>query len=425
MALTPNWKMTFGELTVAFTNSYHKVYDNNGAKSDYNGTFYYPLPTDQMKADGGTWYWLGGTMVAAWNATPSIPTPMFKVPDGSDILQAPTGWSKVWDDDKSGADMWGSCWNANAPSGYMSLGPAFSSQAHLNTYYAPGSGDGVDTFRCVREDYVHAATIGSRIWNDDGSGAQMDLACWNVVAIPAGQDAWNDGSTMLMAVNSYLGVGNYGTPSNTVYVLKVPTIGESTGQVAQKPSLTSTDEPAEYTDPVTDHRVIVPCSGIKDPGKDAAHQVSETPFYTLEREVRYHRVLYRDNTTGDTDQDPYEDVAVGVSDSQSSTFSADYNIDVGFSLGVSIGSEDKGSVGGQIGVNHSVTLGYATTTSVAVMQTDTMHMDLHVPAGQAGALWAESHRISPRRMNGESVASDDGLGYDLNGSTVSSTYPHS
>ncbi|MFE2873784.1 hypothetical protein [Embleya sp. NPDC059259] len=245
------------------------------------------------------------------------------------------------------------------------------------------------------------------------------------MASPTGQSGWTDPHTMLMAVNSYRTANNYDTtaPTDTVYVLQLPILDDSTGNVAQVPAPTSAAEPPEYTDPVTDHRVIVPCNAIHDPGMTAAQQVADTPFHTLERQVRYHRVLFRDNTTGGTDQDPYEDVTVGVSQDRSSTFSADYNVDVGFSLGVSIGSDDRGSIGGELAANYGIGLGYATTTDVGVRQATTKHMDLHVPAHTSGALWAQSHRISPRRMNGDSVDANDGLAFDLNDVTVSSTYP--
>jgi hypothetical protein len=87
-------------------------------------------------------------------------------------LAPPQGYTRVYSDGGSGADMDGSFWRPEPPAGYVCLGDLAQSG-----YDAPS----VDAVRCVREDLVAPGKIGNGVWNDRGTGADETYGSWQVV----------------------------------------------------------------------------------------------------------------------------------------------------------------------------------------------------------------------------------------------------
>lgn len=87
-------------------------------------------------------------------------------------LAAPTGYTLLYTDAGSGADMDGSFWRPSPPPGYVCLGDL------AQQGYAEPSPDAI---RCVREDLVAPGLVGNGVWNDRGTGADATFGSWQVV----------------------------------------------------------------------------------------------------------------------------------------------------------------------------------------------------------------------------------------------------
>lgn len=118
-------------------------------------------------------------------------------------LAAPVGYTKIYDDAGSGADLDGSFWRPQPPPGYACLGDV--AQA--------GHGQpSLDAIRCVRDDLVRPGVIGNGVWNDRGTGADMTFGSWQIV--PADDDG--------LFLGAFAGSNSHTTPpTGPVYVLDV------------------------------------------------------------------------------------------------------------------------------------------------------------------------------------------------------------
>jgi VPS62-like protein len=155
-------------LLVSNTSNYGWIYDDRGSGSDMDGSFYRPYPTDASfcilgdYAQGNYNSPIGtSVIVKAINDDPKSP-----------LLKAPNDYSQIWNDQGSGGDYDGSIWYPKAPDGYLAIGFVASSG-----YDKPS----IPSYMCVRRDLVVDAQPGSLIWNDQGSGADEDVAVYQIV----------------------------------------------------------------------------------------------------------------------------------------------------------------------------------------------------------------------------------------------------
>ena len=156
-------------LILSSTSSFILTYNDKGSHADMDGSFYRPQTTNFICGD----YCQG-------NYNPPVGQVLTLQVENEDpanpLLKAPTGYSMVWDDKHSHADMDGSVWFAQPPEGYVSVG--YVSQ---NGYDTPN----ITNMRCVRNDLVTAASIGALIWSDKGSGASMDVSIYSIIPPPS------------------------------------------------------------------------------------------------------------------------------------------------------------------------------------------------------------------------------------------------
>lgn len=175
-------KLTFGT-----TMNYALTYNDRGSGANLDGSFYRPTPPPGA-------FVLGDYAQGNYDA-PSRPSTTVMV-EGEDpanpALKAPTGFDLIWSDKGSGADMNGSVWMPVAPPGYVALG------AVSNTGYNPPAIPGL---RCVRVDLVRSGLIGALIWNDEGSGADMDVEIFAVSGL-----------------STFFAQGNYNPPLGPVWI---------------------------------------------------------------------------------------------------------------------------------------------------------------------------------------------------------------
>ncbi|WP_406300525.1 hypothetical protein OG948_37970 (plasmid) [Embleya sp. NBC_00888] len=166
-----------------------------------------------------------------------------------------------------------------------------------------------------------------------------------------------------------------------------------------------------------DYSTVLPFTAVTESERTLQQKVAGGAFYRVDRQVSYHQVLFENNQNGATDVDPTQEVTLGVDASQADTFSEQTSITGGYERGFGIKDTNKLNIG------FAEQLGYATTTDVGMLMTETTTRDLPVGAGCVGALWTSYHRICPVRYDGTHLVADDGLGFDANSSITNTTYP--
>ena len=177
-------------LIVSTTSNYLWLYNDQGTGSHMDVTIYRPNPTDQSYAIIGDYAqgnYSGPTgtslIVKAINDDPSNP-----------LLQSPTGYNQVWNDHGSGGHNDGSIWFPVAPDGYRTIG--YVCQAGYDAPFIPN-------YVCIRKDLTVEAQAGALIWNDQGSGAHMDVELFQITGVGG----------------AFVAHGNYNPFSGTCYKL--------------------------------------------------------------------------------------------------------------------------------------------------------------------------------------------------------------
>jgi hypothetical protein len=176
-------------ITFSTTMNYALMYNDKGSGAHLDGAFYRPIASDG-------YFILGDYAQDNYNppAMPSITITVENDDPTHPVLAPPTGYSLIWDDKGSGAHMDGSVWAPQPPPGYVALG------AVSNNGYSPPS---IPQLRCVRFDLVQAGTFGGLIWNDQGSGAGMDVEIYAITGL-----------------STFYAQGNYNPPLGPVWIPK-------------------------------------------------------------------------------------------------------------------------------------------------------------------------------------------------------------
>ncbi|MFJ3206312.1 hypothetical protein [Streptomyces sp. NPDC086989] len=170
-----------------------------------------------------------------------------------------------------------------------------------------------------------------------------------------------------------------------------------TGPPPAPPTMDSFDEPVGQTVPSVDRTVLVPFLAIQD-GTGVEWQLANSPYYTVIRKRSYTLALYGNNQ-GDTSQSQSKALTYGVSTTDSQTFSSSVGVTVGFEAGVDIFVAEA-----KVSTSLSVNLGYASSTAVTDMQSETITQTLVVQPKTAGAMYNETHTIDVRRQDGSEAS---------------------
>jgi hypothetical protein len=154
-------------LLTGTTSNYNWLYSDKGSGAHMDVTIYRPSPSDHS-------YFILGDYAQGNYSSPTGNSLIVKAINDdplSPLLKNPVGFNEVWNDHGSGGDYDGSIWYPVPPDGYRSLGYVCQSG-----YNAPS----IANYACVRKDYTTETTVGSLIWKDQGSGAKMDVALYQV-----------------------------------------------------------------------------------------------------------------------------------------------------------------------------------------------------------------------------------------------------
>ena len=176
------------ESTVQFvtTSEYQSIWKDigSGAESDFavwrpvakNG--FYPLGD---VANAGPW-------PGERYGKPSFAT--FLIKGG----KPPVGYRKIWSSKGSFSDKPFSSWVPVAPPGYKCLGEVGSASLDQTP--------STDTIRCVPEDCAVETTPEEMIWQDKGSGAELDFSAW-----------------LTPNINTYIGTAAHARPRGVFYTI--------------------------------------------------------------------------------------------------------------------------------------------------------------------------------------------------------------
>ncbi|WP_047237690.1 Vps62-related protein [Chromobacterium subtsugae] len=117
--------------------------------------------------------------------------------DGSaPLLALPIDYTLIWTDKGSGGSSDGSIWLPNAPAGYVAIGSV--AQSDYSKPYIPN-------YRCIRRDLVSETSAGDLIWNDEKSGAELDVSLYAIASAPG----------------AFYANKGYGRPSGPFYCIKL------------------------------------------------------------------------------------------------------------------------------------------------------------------------------------------------------------
>lgn len=377
----------------------------SGAAKD--GSFWAP-----WRHTVGDWYL--GSIGKKGYAAPLTGLMVREVDKANEILKPPLRFECIWTDRGTGSTLDGSVWRPIPPPGYVALGDVFT-----KGHQAPQE----HHFACVRKTFegrelVRRAEIGNEIWNDRKSGGKYgDVSVWEIITPP-----YPDGSEerLLVAPGTLTAVPNYDRPGPTdvTWVLDLPAVVETLSG-PDVPKMNSYDKPVDLI-AKPDRRVTVPYTMVKDDSWPEKDRILKTPFYKIERRRWFKTVMHRDNRNGSNPAEIGHRVDSGVTTERSKEFSLKTGITVGYEAGV---QAPGGIASMKSHVSLSLELGYSTRTSVSILKSESKEQKLVIPAGKAGALWAQAHELIPLRANGDPIpGASDPLSFSID-SYVTGEYP--
>jgi hypothetical protein len=389
------------DLLVAYVDDFDLLYSDVGSGADADGAFWGP------KLENG--FYALGHLDRVGHADPSGQVGMIVVkPLVEDAVAAPTDFEYIWDDSGSGGDMDGSFWRPLCPTNYVALGSVSAHASHAKP--------SVDVIRCLRSDLAEPAAIGGGLWSDGGSGADNDFGSWSIV-IPPGSES--EGTVPIVS-GSFIGASGYNQPSSDAAMnmlrLVVPVVRQ-VDEASAYPKLTSILPPEETTPVQLGRAVLLPFTVVKDDARSYDYKVKSSPFYRLERDVYYRRLVHQYNST-EVEQSVSHDVTSGVSMEQTDEFSITTGISVSVTGGVNFIADASATV------TVSLELGYSSSTTIGEFTQTSVTKNVTIPPHTAAALWQLIHRFTLKRRNGnvwETVGTPWEIGVD---SFVVDQYPH-
>lgn len=241
---------------------------------------------------------------------------------------------------------------------------------------------------CVKAELTTQGSIGSLVWDDKSTGSDDDFSSWRIQTT-AGYSGNQE--FIQIAPNTFFGKIGHGKPSShpVARVLKLP-VPVFKGSGAPSPRLTNSGRPADYTGWACTNSTILPFTAVKDGSKTLHQKVADSPFYIVDRWESYHLETFSENRTSIEQQDQIA-WSSGVSNSECKTFESSTTLSVSVSAGIQVKAVNLG-VSGSI----SRTLGFSSSTSVSQFQSRENSTTLNTPAKSYGAIWSLCNRIMVR-----------------------------
>jgi len=353
-----------GELLISYTDQFQSIYSFSPA--GWNPVcFYKPIPPEGFYALGS--YARGYSTDPNGNAAVMV----VQAKPGSDAIVFTTDFTNL------GPYLH----NPIAPEGYKAMG-----QVCTGAYQTP------DPAVCIREDLTTPGTC-YLFWSYENNYHQVESA-WGIY-----QPSADLHENAYLAPGMFIyesGIDDPTGPLINVLNVSLPMLAEAPSQ-DYVPSLSSYDVPSDGVAPRMEKCLMVPCTIVKD-GQYSSNmpwRIANSPFYRLERQVFYKYINHYDNSQGSVPQAFHWAITIGMSATESQTVWGETGVELSVEAGVSIYA-----VQSSITATVSRKFGYETMNSITELQTNTLTIDVNIPAHKAGALWQRYNRYVLYRHNG-------------------------
>ena len=252
------------ELEIVNAYQFELLYNDSGSGGSKDGAFHRPVlpPGYFAVAHQGQGHY--GSPGQNGKSGKSVVVVRERIPGSTSppALAPPSSFTPIWNDSNSGATRNGSAWRPVPPVGYQCLGDFFTNDwTSPDVSTNPMTLKSLDQFRCVRADLTVPGAIGSKIWDDEGTGASSDFSAHGIGAADA----------QGLAVGGFVGNASHDPPTLAVHVLR-------TSATTPPPSTTPTDGPYLEVRMLRDMGTTGPCdwdSAIyNDTGTDADDDVA-------------------------------------------------------------------------------------------------------------------------------------------------------
>ena len=360
-------------LLFAFVDQFDYKWYDEGTGADKDVRFSHPIIPDEEKYEN--FYAVGSLARGNWAQPNNIDWGIIvKDRDNSSLLAAPVDYIRIWADGGSGGNDDGSIWSPIAPEGYVAMG--LVAQAG---YSKPS----VDIVRCVKEELTVNGRIGPAIWNDLGSGADLDFGSWQI--IEPNNIASEDGKAFLRA-NTFIGAGGYSSASCNLsnancFYINLPTMEEYNSE-NQEPYLTDYKAYGNIN-PRYSKSIFVPFTFVGDniEGHNLHWRITNSPFYYMQRVEEYSSLDYFDNRQGSNDVTKTITFTTGMSTTHTEMFSTELGIEVSVGNGVGLLG-----TGAEYSVKVTTTLKWETTDTSQYSESTEKSTEYTIPSGKFGEL---------------------------------------
>jgi len=389
-----------GEVIIRFAENYDFIWDDRGNGGNKSVSLCRPLPTNCDNEEG--FYNLCSVAVKdKWQVSDCFAhgvagmiIKLKNVPEGKQpALAHPTGYKRRWNSEGSGADIECSIWRPTPPEGYVALGDVAT-----RGYAEPD----VREIMCVREDLTADGTLDGNtfIWNDEGSQGDLDVSLWE---IRPNQRVEGD-NTIFVASGGFVAACKHSKPSrpyrdSVLRVLKLPIFPVDGGDILV-PEITGYDKQPK-TEHILKSYFYVPCTALTaDKDMPRERQFRESPFYRLERHVKYsHCDGFYYNNKAPTSISLNLTRESGVTQAKSETLSAGANLTVTAEGGCKF-------IGGTVTCELSASFGWERTKSQEIFASETQEEGYTVPPWSAMGIYLLDEIIYVKRGDGSDFANN-------------------
>ena len=379
-----------GGLQIMFTDNFDIKWFNNSGEG-LVGSFYQPVPYR-------TGYYPLGSVV--WgDFDPEHPIGNYaavvvKASPGSDALAAPVDYELVWTDYGMDETLRCSIWKPLPPNdNYCAMGLV------AQTGWEKPS---LEAVRCVKKSLTAVGLPGMWYWSTYESDAALPFVAWKIY-IPAGGSS----EKLLLDAGTFMGYheGTVPSPDEVTRVLSVdiPILVDGSFD-SYRPELEGFDEPPPISTPVMAKAILIPFTAIMDPiyhpnaeNWDIHWQVTHSPFYRLDRHVRYKTIAHAFNG-GSADMTISEATTVGIELTKSTEWWVETGVEITAEGGVNVGIASA-----SVSASLSVNLGYSSSTSITSLVYQELTKTMTIPAGKSGALWQKWNWFTLYRHNGSDL----------------------
>lgn len=161
----------------ANASNFSKLYNDQGSSGDANVQFWKANSQGIFLAAGDICEaspsdWIYGTGAPLGQVILLAPDPVT-----NDGVKNPDGFTQIWTDAGSGADLEGTIWAMIPPKDHVALGYCCT----FSTSGTPPQPDRTQYY-CVHKSLVTPGGAGAQIWNDSGTGSNTDVSIYATTA---------------------------------------------------------------------------------------------------------------------------------------------------------------------------------------------------------------------------------------------------